>query len=107
MLPRKGDSSWRDRVADNYEQFFRVFHDGAAVPIRCYQAAVEEDGRLRGWFQPQAGYELQDGDTVSIWTPVIRGGRPAGQASAVAVVDNNGGGAQWTGGKLRLGLAVS
>jgi hypothetical protein len=83
-------------MADDFDQFFRVFHEGAAVPIKCYQAAVDQgDGSLRGWFQPQAGYEIKDGDTISIWTPVLRGGRPAGQASAVAVVDNNGGGVQW------------
>jgi hypothetical protein len=30
---------------------------------------------------------------VSVWTPVLRDGRPAGQTAAV--VDNNGGGLQW------------
>jgi hypothetical protein len=84
-------------MADDFAQFFRVLHEGAAVPIRCYQAAIDEgDGSLRGWFQPAAGYALPDGAAISVWTPVLRGGRPAGQASAVAVVDNNGGGVQWT-----------
>ncbi len=62
-------------MADDFDQFFRVFHEGAAVPIKCYQAAIDQgDGTLRGWFQPQAGYELQDGDSISIWTPVLRAG---------------------------------
>jgi len=50
---------------------------------------------LRGWIQTEPGYELEDGDTISIWTPVLRDGRPVGQALAEAVVDNNGGGLQW------------
>jgi hypothetical protein len=82
-------------MADDFDQFFRVFHDGAAVPISCYQAAIEQEGGLRGWFQPKSGYELEDGDSITVWTPVLREGRPAGQASAVAIVDNNGGGVQW------------
>ena len=83
-------------MADDFDQFFRVFHEGAAVPIRCYQAAIDDgDGTLRGWFQPEAGYELPDGAVIRVWTPVLRGGRPAGQASAMATVDNNVGGVQW------------
>jgi hypothetical protein len=76
-----------------------------AVPIKCYQAAIDQgDGTLRGWFQPQAGYELPDGATISVWTPVLRGGRPAGQASAMAAVDNDGGGMQWPVERFELDL---
>jgi hypothetical protein len=76
--------------------YFRVFHEGAAVHIVCYQAASElPGGMLRGWFQPEPGYELEVRSIVSVWTPVLRDGKPVGQASATAIVDNNGGGLQW------------
>jgi hypothetical protein len=71
--------------------FFRVFHEGAQVPVLCYQAASElPGGGLRGWFQPEPGYELEDGAMVIVWTPVPRHGRPVGQASAQGVARRDG-----------------
>jgi hypothetical protein len=67
-----------------------------APPSRSgYQAAsAQPSGALRGWFQHEPGYELEDGAIVIVWTPVLRGGKPTGQAPTLGVVDNNRGSLQ-------------
>jgi hypothetical protein len=83
-------------MAADFDQFFRVFNEGAAVPVRCYQAAIELDSVLRGWFQPEAGYELQDDNT-----PSASGGRCCVMVGRLArpwpwpSYTTRGGGLQW------------
>lgn len=93
--PWRGSSVGRGGVVSG------VFRQGAAVSVVCFPAAAElPGGILQGRFQPEPGYEREDEETVSVCTPVLRDGWPRGQASALAVVKNNGDGLKCSRGRL-------